>query len=91
MERDRGEIWFVQERRFQRGYAVHWKGWVFGLLFIVAFFGIAALFISLNPFQPLNYGLLLLWWLSVLALMAVSHVLARPRTERRWEQGARDS
>jgi len=90
MEKDRGEIWFVQEHRFQRAYAVHWKGWVFGLLFIVAFFGTAAVFISLNPFRPLDYRLLFLWWFAVIALMVVSHMLARPKTERRWERTIRD-
>jgi hypothetical protein len=84
MEMDRGEIWFVQERRFQRAYAVHWKGWVAGLLFVIAFFALVGFFISLDPFRPLNYAVLVLWWLSILALMFVYHLLVKNKTDRRW-------
>ncbi len=78
-------FWFRQDRRWTRAYAVHWKGWIAGLAFIAAFFAIAAAFIGLEPFTPINYGLLILWWLSVLALMGGFHLFARPRTDRRWE------
>jgi hypothetical protein len=85
MKKDRGEIWFVQERRFMRPYAIHWKGWAAGGVFVVCFFAIVALFLSLDPFRPVNFGLLFLWWLSILALMLVYGLLMAPKTYRRWK------
>jgi hypothetical protein len=84
MEKERGEVWFVQERRFQRPYAVHRKGWMAGFLFVIAFFALVAFFLSLEPFTPVNYGLLFVWWLSILALMLVYGLLMRPKTYQRW-------
>jgi hypothetical protein len=90
MKKGKGEIWFVQERRFQRPYAVHRKGWMAGILFVIAFFALVAFFLSLDPFRPINYGLLFLWWLSILGLMLVYHLLMRPKTDRRWERKEQD-
>jgi membrane protein implicated in regulation of membrane protease activity len=85
------EFWFRQDRRWTRAYAVNWKGWVAGLVFIALFFGLAGFFVfGLEALTPINYGLLVLLWLSVLALMGVYHLFARPRTERRWEKPGSD-
>ena len=84
MREDGGEIWFAQDGPWRRAYAVHPKGWVAGCVFIVLFFAVAAFFISLEPFTPIDYGLLFLWWLSVIGLMVGFHLFARSRTDRRW-------
>jgi CDP-diglyceride synthetase len=86
MEED--EKWFTQSQRYARPLIKSWKGAVAGLVFVIAFFGLVAFFLSLDPFTPVNYWLLGLWWLSVLGLMLVFHLFARSRTERRWQ--ARD-
>ena len=62
------------------------KGAVAGLVFVIAFFGLVAFFLSLEPFMPINYGLLVLWWLSILALTLAFYLFARTRTERRWQK-----
>lgn len=80
------DAWFVQQRRWQRPLIASWQGAVAGLAFVVAFFAIAALFLSLHPFEPINFSLLGLWWLSVLGLMIAFHLIARTRTDRLWEQ-----
>ena len=80
--------WFTQSRRFARPLIKTWKGAVAGLVFVITFFGLAALFLSLEPFTPVNHWLLGLWWMSILALMAGFSWFARSRTERRWQ--ARD-
>ncbi len=81
-----GEKWFRQDRRWQRSYPIHWKGWVAGLVFIAAFFGLVAFFISLEPFTPLNYWVLGLWWASVLALMFGFNFFARDKVDRPWRE-----
>jgi hypothetical protein len=83
-KRNRGEIWFAQDGPWQRAYPVHQKAWAAGAVFIALFFAIVAFFISLEPFTPLNYGLLFLWWLAVIGLMVGFHLFARSRTDRRW-------
>jgi hypothetical protein len=85
-EKDEGEIWFVQERRFMRPYPVHRNGWMAGAVFVICFFALAGFFLSLDPFRPVDYGLLFLWWLSILALMLVYGLLMRPKTDRRWKR-----
>jgi len=80
------EKWFTQSQRWARPLIKTWKGALAGLVFVIAFFGLAVLFLSLEPFTPINYGLLVLWWLSILALMLVFHLFARPKTERRWRK-----
>jgi len=77
--------WFTQNRKWARPLVKNWKGAAAGLVFVAAFFGLVVFFISLEPFQPPNYWLLGLWWLSILALMAGYSWVARSRTERRWE------
>lgn len=84
---DTAKAWFVQRKRWQRPLIASWQGAVAGGLFVVAFFAIAALFLSLQPFEPLNFGLLGLWWLTILTLMLGFHLFARRRTFRVWEQG----
>ena len=85
MEQD--EFWFRQNSRWTRAYAVHWKGWVAGLIFVAAFFGLVGFFIfGLEAVTPVNYGLLVLLWLSVLALMGGYHLFARPRTDQVWKR-----
>lgn len=79
-----GEKWFTQSYRWSRPLIKTWKGAVAGLLFVAAFFALVAFFLSLEPFTPINYGLLFLWWLSILVLMVAFHLFARPRTERKW-------
>jgi len=79
------EKWFTQNRRFARPLVKNWKGAAAGGIFVLAFFGLAVFFLSLEPFAPLDYWLLGLWWLSVLALMAGFSWFARSRTERKWE------
>ncbi len=79
------EKWFTQSKPWARPLIKSWKGVVAGLVFVIAFFGLVAFFLSLQPFgPPINYGLLALWWLSILGLMLVFHLFARTRTERRW-------
>jgi membrane protein implicated in regulation of membrane protease activity len=79
------EYWFRQDHRWTRAYAVHWKGWVAGAAFVVAFFVLIAVFVfGLEALTPINYGLLVLLWLSILALMGGYHLFARPRTDQRW-------
>jgi hypothetical protein len=88
MRKDKREIWFAQDGPWQRAYPVHRKGWVAGFLFIVTFFAIAAFFISLEPFTPINFGLLFLWWLSIIGLMIGFRLFARRKTDRRWLSGS---
>ena len=85
MNGDTGEKWFTQSKPWARPLIKTWKGAVAGLVFVIAFFGLVVLFMSLEPFgPPINYGLLVLWWLSILGLMLAFHLFARTRTERRW-------
>ena len=83
---DASEKWFTQSQPWARPLIKTWKGAVAGLVFVIAFFGLVAFFLSLEPFTPINYGLLVLGWLSILALMLVFHLFARTRTERRWQK-----
>ncbi len=83
---DPSKAWFVQRRRWQRPLIASWKGALAGLVFVVAFFAIAALVLSLQPFDPLNLWLLGLWWLAVIGLMIGFHLIARTRTDRLWER-----
>lgn len=77
--------WFTQSKPWARPLVKSWKGAVAGLVFVIAFFTLAVSFLSLEPFgPPVHYGLLVMWWLSILALMLVFHLFARTRTERRW-------
>ena len=83
---DTSEKWFTQSKPWARPLVKTWKGAVAGLVFVIAFFSLVAFFLSLEPFTPIDYGLLVLWWLSILALMLVFHLFARTRTERRWQK-----
>jgi membrane protein implicated in regulation of membrane protease activity len=83
MEKD--EKWFTQSQPWARPLIKNWKGAAAGLVFVIAFFTLVAFFVSLEPFTPIDYGLLALWWLSILALMLVFHLFARTKTERRWQ------
>lgn len=80
------EKWFTQSQPWARPLIKTWKGAVAGFVFVIAFFGLAVLFLSLEPFTPINYGLLVAWWLSILALMAGFSLFARTKTERRWQK-----
>ncbi len=51
---DRSEAWFIQRKRWARPLVASLRGWVAGLVFIAAFFGVCAFFLSLEPFEPLN-------------------------------------
>ena len=82
MEED--EKWFTQSQPWARPLIKNWKGAVAGFVFVIAFFSLVAFFVSLEPFTPVDYGLLVAWWLSILALIVVFHLFARTRTERRW-------
>ena len=84
------EKWFTQSKPWTRPLIRTWKGAVAGLVFVIAFFSLVAFFLSLEPFTPINYGLMVLWWLSILALMLVFHLFARPRTERKWHKSGDD-
>ncbi len=83
---ERSQAWFIQRKRWQRPLAASWRGWVAGLVFIAAFFGVCAFFLSLEPFEPLDLRLFGAWWLSILGLMLVYHLIARRRTFRVWQQ-----
>jgi hypothetical protein len=83
---DRSQAWFIQRKRGARPLVASWRGWVAGLVFIAAFFGLCAVFLSLNPFEPLDPCLLAAWWLSILGLMLVYHLIARRWTYRVWQQ-----
>jgi CDP-diglyceride synthetase len=78
--------WFTQSKPWARPLIKTWKGAVAGLVFVMAFFSLVAFFLSLEPFTPINYGLLVLWWLSILALMLAFHLFARGKTERKWQK-----
>ena len=84
------EKWFTQSKPWARPLIRTWKGAIAGLVFVMAFFSLAAFFLSLEPFTPGNYGVLVLWWLSILALMLVFHLFARTKTERRWLKPGND-
>ncbi len=83
---DRSKAWFIQRKRWSRPLVASWRGWVAGAVFVAAFFGIAALFLSFRPFEPLDLRILGAWWLSIAGLMAVYHLIARRRTYRAWQQ-----
>ena len=85
---EESEKWFTQSKRWARPLIKTWKGAVAGLVFVMAFFSLVAFFLSLEPFTPINYGLLVLWWLSILALTLAFHLFARGKTERKWQKPA---
>ena len=88
---EEGEKWFTQSKRGARPLIKNWKGAVAGLVIVIAFFALVVLFLSLEPFgPPINYGLLVLWWFSILGLMLVFHLFARTKTERRWLKPGND-
>jgi hypothetical protein len=58
---DRSQAWFTQRKRGVRPLVASWRGWVAGLVFIAAFFGLCAFFLRLNPFEPLDLLLLGAW------------------------------
>ena len=83
---EKSEAWFTQRKRGARPLVASWRGWVAGLVLMSAFFGLCIFFMSLNPFEPLDLVLLGAWWLSILGLWLVYHLIARRRTYRAWQQ-----
>jgi len=88
MEED--QKWFTQSRQYARPRISSWQGAVAACAVLGAIIGLAVLFLSLEPFAPMNYWLLGLWLILAMALIVGFHAFARPRTDRPWRQKVRD-